>query len=938
MTNPTPLVGRELDLAVALAQLKRVERGAPASLLIRGEAGIGKSRLVAELVARASRLGYTVAIGRADDLDRGIPYAVFRDLLARLPLDAAGEPHAAEFRQLLDRQGSDSEASDGESALALLFAGGVRLFRALAATGPTVFVVEDLHIADRASLALVALLARLADVPMLTVVTLRPEPASGHEVEQLLERMAHDGRGATLDLDPLDHHETQALIAAELSAAPDDPLTAAVFAASHGNPFFAREAVQGLVESGAVDVERDRARLVADAPSVVGLRSRAGLLRRVFGGTTGDVELARVMAVFGRFSLRHLPLIERLSGQRPAEDVALSFDRLVKAGLVVRTAEGGYEFAHSIVRDTLYDDLGPAERRRLHAAIAAELATDRRAGFVLDVAQLAVHVAESAEPGDEAAAEVLLEAGHAVAATAPLVSAEYHRRAAELLPADSPLRADATARQARALHLGCRAAEAALVGRQALALLDAGPARHATAAIVVSDLFACGEVDEALRVVDAELAAGGAGCPLLALQTNLLFQSDRAGEAAAQLPAALAALDAPAVAPSAQLVAVTQLVQYANHAGRVDVAADLLDRLALLDGGSPTVQLTRHELMAHLDWRPGVVRRIERHVATARQLRLDGAGLSIAGSFETDQLLLHWMRGEWSDALDVVRNAGFDLEQRGIVSGAQLLLAGGCHILIDRGELDEAAAMAARLVTPFAALRRIAALVRARLRNALGDTDGAYALLAAERASAASGGGVWKLAPVLRELIDILLATGRTAEARDAVTELEALAQATGWPECRLAALRARAVIDSDVDAGRAYLALAEAEEWEVERAHALLVLGELDAGEGAGLTVAYRLFDGFGAAPLRRRAAAALRARGRAVPRRPAQPSSALTDTDVQLIRLVRDGLSNQQIATAMHFSPKTIEVYLSRVYVKTGCASRLALIRAVDSGAVQL
>ena len=85
-TPATPMVGRELDLAVALEQLKRIERPATASLLVRGEAGIGKSRLIVDLAARARQLGHVVLIGRADDLDQGIPYAVFRDAFAR-PVD-----------------------------------------------------------------------------------------------------------------------------------------------------------------------------------------------------------------------------------------------------------------------------------------------------------------------------------------------------------------------------------------------------------------------------------------------------------------------------------------------------------------------------------------------------------------------------------------------------------------------------------------------------------------------------------------------------------------------------------------------------------------------------------------------------------------------------------------------------------------------------------
>ena len=75
---------------------------------------------------------------------------------------------------------------------------------------------------------------------MLTVATLRPGSESAADVERLFERMALDGRGATIDLEPLDHHEVGALVASVLGAAPDEHLAAAVFTASAGNPFFAR--------------------------------------------------------------------------------------------------------------------------------------------------------------------------------------------------------------------------------------------------------------------------------------------------------------------------------------------------------------------------------------------------------------------------------------------------------------------------------------------------------------------------------------------------------------------------------------------------------------------------------------------------------------------------------------------------------------------------
>lgn len=929
-----PLVGRELDLAVALEQLKRVERGTPAALLVRGDAGIGKSRLVAELAGRASQLGYSVLSGRADDLDHGIPYAVFRDVLARLDPESHDAGHVAELRATFDGA-SNAHAGDG---VALTFAAAVRWLRGVITRAPALLVLEDLHVADRQSLALTTLLLRLADVGVLTILTLRPQSTSA-DLEELCMRMAFDGRGAVVELGPLDRHDTQLLIANKLDAAPDDALIDTIYQASGGNPFFAGEMAESLADGGAVAVDGDKARLVPDAPAI-GMRPSTALLRSLFVGTSTDIQLAKVMAVFGRFSLRHLPLAERLTGQ-PSDAVSQSFDRLVNAGLLVGTANG-FEFRHSIVRDTLYEDIGPAERRRIHAAVATELATERRAGILMDVLELAIHVAASAEPGDVEAASVMLEAGRAVAASAPLVSAEYHRRAAGLLPAESSLRSDALAFQARALHSGARPREAADVGRSALARLDPGPLRQATTALVVNDLYLGGLVDEALAVVDDELARGGDRCPLLALRTNLLLQAGRYTDAAAVFPDAVAAVQGEPAPPAAALMAHSHLVQYANHVGRVDVAAKLLDMVAALatdQQASSTVALAAHELIAFTDWRPGLVVRIEEHLATARELRPDAVTLSIGGRSESTQIRLLWLTGHWDAALESIRNASFDLEQRGAVITSQLMLCVACEILIDRGDLDEARATAARLVAPIVSNRRHAALVRARIHHALGESSAATALLEAERADAATAEAtVWRTAEIMRQLVDLAIEDGRGEEAHGLADELKALAGRTGWVECQLPALRARALADGDAAAAHDYLALATSERWEVEQAHAALVLGELGIEPGRHLADAYRAFDSFGAAPWRRRAAASLRARGLSVPRRAVSAASPLTETELQLARLVREGLSNRQIATAMHYSRKTIEVYLSRLYTKTGCGSRLALIRAIDTGAIDV
>ncbi|HEX8804432.1 MAG TPA: AAA family ATPase, partial [Acidimicrobiales bacterium] len=417
-----PLVGRDLDLAVALEQLARVEQGMPACLLVRGEAGIGKSRLVGEVTDRAGGRGHAVLVGRADDLDHGIPFALFRDMLARLGPDGPGAEGARALRAAVT--GGHQEDDGGH--LVAAFRAATTLVSGVGEGRPVVLVLEDLHVADGESLALAGLLIRLADLPVLTVATLRPG-GRATEIEQLGERMAEDGRGSVLDLEPLDGADVALLVSAVIDATPDEELTGAVADASRGNPFFASEVARSLVDARAISMRDGRAGLVPGA-SAAPLPGSTALLRRLVLGTAADAELAKVVAVFGRFSLRHLGLAERLTGLS-GDGVVGSFDRLVNAGLLVPAAGGGYEFAHAILRARLYDDIGPAERRRIHAAIAADLGAERRAGIGLDILELATHVAASAEPGDDAAVDVLLEAARTVGASAPLVAADYHRRA-----------------------------------------------------------------------------------------------------------------------------------------------------------------------------------------------------------------------------------------------------------------------------------------------------------------------------------------------------------------------------------------------------------------------------------------------------------------------------------------------------------------------------
>lgn len=143
------------------------------------------------------------------------------------------------------------------------------------------------------------------------------------------------------------------------------------------------------------------------------------------------------------------------------------------------------------------------------------------------------------------------------------------------------------------------------------------------------------------------------------------------------------------------------------------------------------------------------------------------------------------MQGRWDEALVLLRAAAFDLESREMVPVAHMLLCTASEILLDRGDVDAALALARDLPAPILTNVRNATLVNARISRALGDGTRARTLLEEQRAAAhAEGGNLWKLAEVVRELVELAVETGDDAGAL--VEELDDLAARTGWVECRL--------------------------------------------------------------------------------------------------------------------------------------------------------
>ena len=205
--------------------LEGTQAGSGTTVLVAGEAGIGKTRLVSEVAARASDAGFDVLLGRSIDLvGTELPYQPFVDALRPL-----GDPLQ------VDEAAAGSQLRVFETTLALL------TDRASAA--PVLLVLEDLHWADTSTLDLTVFLAHNLDSrPVVLLATYRAdEPSSAERMRRLADRVRRSGSAVLLDLGPLGRDELLALLAARSDASLPARLTNEIVARAEGNPFFAEE-------------------------------------------------------------------------------------------------------------------------------------------------------------------------------------------------------------------------------------------------------------------------------------------------------------------------------------------------------------------------------------------------------------------------------------------------------------------------------------------------------------------------------------------------------------------------------------------------------------------------------------------------------------------------------------------------------------------------
>jgi len=964
-------VGRAEELAWLRDLLARAAAGEPLVALVGGEAGVGKTRLAEQLAAAAGGQGVRVLRGGCVPLgEEGLPFAPVTEALRGLAgdldpaaLEAVTGPARADLARLLPGLGGDGAAAP---AAAVAGAGQGRLFELLlgvverlAAGAPLLWVMEDLHWADRSTRDLLAFLATaLRSGRVLLVATFRSdELPRAHPLRGLLGELARNRRVQRLELPRFTRAELAKQLAALAGADPPARQAGDIYARSGGNPFFAEE----LLRAGDC------------GPGALPPSLREVLLTRVVQLGHGTQRLLRVAAAAGPGATQ--PLLAAAAGMD--EDALLEGLReAVDQQLLLPEPGGeGYVFRHALVAEAVYGELLPGERADLHTALAGALQAGLEPGGppAGRAARLAYHWAAAGDRPRALAASVAA----AAAAEQAYAFAEAQLQLERVLGLWDQVpgaqqragmdRVSLLSRCAEAAYAAGDPARAVELARQALPLVAearqpqrAGLLHEQLARYLrlLGDPAALGEQQEAVRLVAPTRSAERAR--VLGSLAHLLVLVDRFAEVR-EVAEEAAAIASQAGARAEEAIARTALGG------------------ALVNLGDPDAGLAELEAAARLATQAGDV------IVAVRAIHNRSDGLLAAGRLE--------------EAATVALDGLAEARRLGLTRFYGPSLAGNAtEALVALGRWDQAERVSRQGLEAAASDATLIALlpVRAMLELGLGDLDAAETrlqtlrqLLPAPIAEAQKAG------PLFAGLAELALWRGDLDQARQLVAQATPLVTANPRYAAPVYALGLRVAADraelararhpgqparDDGTAavllrrlGEAVASFPELAAWHAtalaERtrqqgapdpaawaaaAAAWQRLGQPYQAAYAGFRQAEALLAGPGdhdtAAEVLGRAAAitgrlgarlldaelhALARRARlnlaphaaapaAGPPPPAAPLG-LTRRECEVLALVAAGRSNRQIAQALFISPKTASVHVSNILAKLDVHTRV-------------
>jgi DNA-binding CsgD family transcriptional regulator/DNA-binding transcriptional ArsR family regulator len=941
---PGVFVAREAELGVLDRAAAGCRDGGGSALVVAGEAGVGKSRLLAEASLRARGAGMLVLRGRATSGAGQAPFRAVAEALAwglreRAVSDTSLRSFAPALAHILP--GWFEPTSDRAPELVFLAEGVLLLFRLLAGAGGVLVGLEDLQWVDPESLALVEYLAENAGTERLLLVgTVRDDEPSAPLVS--LRELARRGAVRWLELGRLAQDEVLELAAARLGGAVPSSVSQFLRATAEGLPLFVEELLGGLIASGAL--RRQGEEWQAGDRVVVRLPSSlvASIEERVIALTEPSQVVLSAAAVQGRSF--DTALLSASTGL-PGSDVSAALRACADARLVEADRELGMDqmrFRHALVRDAVLERTPPPERRALAGAMLAAVEAAHPAlpggwcGLAVELAQLAGR--------DDRAVALLRIASERACDDGALAAAVEALESAVLLADESAERVVqlellellvAAGRFEQAQELGERLSSEPLgdaeetrvqlaLAQTALIRLDWDEAdRRLGAARRGAGL----QMGERLELLAASIALG-------------CFRYAEAEQTAGSVAVRAAARGDDATACEAWLLA-------GESASAADMqrAEGMFSRALALAEQRRLATLRARALAAlgSLD----VLRVGSRErVALAREAALDAGMAALAAASTHDLAMLSVLRFELEDGRAWARQTVV-LGRRyrlGWVLAAGLIKEAWAAALT--GNPKEAERLLAEAEPIVGDNARGRALMEGHVQAAVAlgneNLDAAWTAVedAAERwwrqrLEPRPYLGLWVLLAVLRD-------PSGFEPVRERLEQRSVLWQPTIAGLCLVA--QAALIVAADEDLARADALLGRAEPlleptpW--FRAVAYRHVGErlLVAGSATGdrlLRAAIAFFAAAGTSLPADAARALLRSAGRPVPRRgrgnatvPAQLAEAgISSREMDVLLLLAQGLTNRQIAARLYLSPRTVEKHVERLLAKTDSPNRVAL-----------
>ncbi|MFI7022293.1 ATP-binding protein [Micromonospora sp. NPDC049900] len=939
---PTVWAGREKELAVLHTAAEAAGHGRGSVLWVEGEAGIGKSALVATGLTGGGSGDREVLWGTADQLSHRFPLRVMLDCLqVRLRSPDPRRARIAEF--LRDRRPGLFAVDDiAMTATEML----VSLVDELCTDGPTVLVLDDLQWADEASLMLWHRLAlAVEELPLLLVSATRPVPTR-QDVQTL--RAATLRRGGTLlSLGALSPDDVRTMTTGVLGAPPGPGLDR-LLGRAMGNPLYLRELLDALAREQTAGALPSGGELTDAALDRVPASFAAALTDRLSVVSAATAQMLRTASLLGgEFGVTDLAAVLR----RTVSDLAEGLQNAVTAGIVVGVGDQ-LAFRHPLIRQALYDSMPAALRAALHCEAARTLA-----GAGAEPLRVAQQLLAAGHTGDEWTRTWVVEAAPALAARAPDIAAELLQRELSVSPLDRADQAALSVELARVLLDAGRHSEAAARARSALTL-PTGPGQQAEmSSILARTLFGQGRNEEALDVLGAALRRPGVPAVWQARLLASLSMVNRAssGDLDTADRTAREALRVGEAAGDAFAVAYALTDLWLTHSVRRDheAALDFADRaLAVLGDAPEHADLRTFAFdgrifsLQNLDRWPAAQETLWRARAVGQRDGGPGQGVSTL----TAAVLLYWL-GRWDDALaelDILQRDSTAITYSGLRERGPALLWRGVAAMIAGRRGDSATATAhlsAGLELP---VRTVADrenrdfLLAARALAAEQDGDPARALAELSVVLERGPGEMTLLHQWTPELVRLAVATDDAAAARAAVQACRAETAAESRPGRAAAALRrCQGLFDDDPTPLREAVTYYRSVGSPVELAGTIEDLAAVLARRGSPAEARTLLgeavdgYDGLGAVWDVRRAERRLRRLGvrRGVrgprPARARVGWDALTPTEARVTALVAQGRSTPDIAREMYLSRRTVQTHISHVLGKLGVRSRVEIAR---------